>query len=258
MTVKVSLRRLRTVRAASSEAGFGMIELLIAMSLLSIGILAVFTLTNSGMVQIRRAASISTAAALAESRMENYRAVKFTAIGLDDAEVSTADATYTADSAYRTDTPTTAAQSAMTSGATTLTVPANPPGFPTAAPFRIKLDSEIMLVTGISGGTWTVSRGQDNTVATAHAAGATVARKQRAHLPVCGAAPCTTADPTESLTGADNRSYRVDTFITWQLVTTSAGATGRNAKLVTIVVRDASTMRVYARSSSSFEESTGL
>jgi Tfp pilus assembly protein PilV len=233
-------------------------ELLIAMTLLSIGVMAVFTLSHSGMVQIRRAASISTAAALAESRMENYRAVKFTAIGLDDSEVSTADATYTADSAYRTDTPTTTAQSSMTNASTTLTVPANPPGFPTAPPFRIKIDSEILLVTAISGTTWTVSRGQDNTVSAAHSAGATIARQQRVHLPFCGTAPCATTHPTETVTGADNKSYRVDTFITWQLVTSSAGTTGRNAKLVTIVVRDPSTLRVYARATSSFEEATGL
>ena len=33
---------------------------------------------------------------------------------------------------------------------------------------------------------------------------------------------------------------------------------GRNVKLITVVVRDASTMRTYARVASSFDESTGL
>jgi type II secretory pathway pseudopilin PulG len=235
-----------------------MIELLLAMSVLSIGIIAVFTLMNSGVVQIRRAASISTAAALAESKMENWRAVKFTAIGLDDAEVSVADSTYSADAAYRTDTPTTALQASMVDTASSLTVPANPPGFPTAPPFRIKIDGEILLVTAINGGTWTVSRGQDNTAAAAHSSGATVTRKQRAHLPVCGSSPCTTAHPTETVTGADNRSYRVDTYVTWQLVTSSAGTTGRNAKRVTIVVRNPTTNQIYARATSAFDEATGL
>jgi type II secretory pathway pseudopilin PulG len=235
-----------------------MIELLLAMSVLSIGIIAVFTLMNSGLVQIQRAASVSTAAALAEAKMENYRAIKFTAIGLDDAEVSAADATYTGDAAYRTDTPTTALQATIADTATSLTVPANPPGFPTAPPFRIKVDNEILLVTAISGGTWTVSRGQDNTVAAAHASGATVTRKQRAHLPVCGSSPCTTAHPTETVTGADNKSYRVDTYITWQLVTSSSGTTGRNTKRVTIVVRNPTTKHVFARVTSTFDEATGL
>jgi hypothetical protein len=235
-----------------------MMELLIAMSVLSIGIIAVFTLMNSGLVQIRRAASVSTAAALAEGKMENFRAIKFTAIGLDDPEVSTADSTYSGDAAYRTDTPTTTLQSALADSATSLTVPANPPGFPTAPPFRIKIDNEILVVTAISGGTWTVSRGQDNTLVAAHSGGATVTRKQRAHLPVCGSSPCTTAHPTETVAGADNKSYRVDTYITWQLVTSSAGTTGRNTKLVTIVVRNPTTNQVYARVTSTFDEATGL
>jgi type II secretory pathway pseudopilin PulG len=235
-----------------------MIELLLAMSVLSIGVIAVFTLMNSGVVQIRRAASVSTAAALAESKMENFRAVKFTAIGLDDAEVSVADSTYSADAAYRADAPTTALQASMVDTATSLTVPANPPGFPTAPPFRIKVDNEILLVTSISGGTWTVSRAQDNTAAATHSSGATVTQKQRAHLPVCGSSPCTTAHPTETVTGADNRSYRVDTYVTWQLVTSSAGVTGRNAKRVTVVVRNPTTNQVYARATSAFDEATGL
>jgi type II secretory pathway pseudopilin PulG len=234
-----------------------MMELLIAISVLSIGILAVFTLMNSGMVQIQRAAAISTAAALAESRMENFRAVKFTAIGLDDTEVSAADATYAADAAYRTDSPATTLQSSIADTATALTV-ASTTGFPTAAPFRIKIGSEVMVVVALNGTTWTVSRGQDNTTPAAHSAGATVAAKQRVHLPVCGTSPCTTWHPTETVTGADDRSYRVDTFITWQLVQSSAGTTGRNAKRVTIVVRNPTTNQVYARATSTFDEATGL
>jgi type II secretory pathway pseudopilin PulG len=234
-----------------------MIELMIAMSVLSIGILAVFTLMQSGLVQIQRAAAVSTAAALAEGRMENFRAVKFTAIGLSDTEVAGADATYAADAAHRTDTPTTTAQSSMSDTATSLTV-ASASGFPTAPPFRVRIDSEVMVVVAVSGTTWTVSRGQDNTVPAAHSAGATVALKQRVHLPVCGTAPCTTSRPTETVTGADDRSYRVDTYITWQLVSNSAGTTGRNAKRVTIVVRNPTTNQVYARATSAFDEATGL
>jgi type II secretory pathway pseudopilin PulG len=257
MRNQVFTRRLIAVRRSSREGGFGMVELLIAISVLSIGILAVFTLMNSGMVQIQRAAAVSTAAALAEGRMENFRAVKFTAIGLADTEVAAADATYAADAAYRTDTPTTSLAGAVTDTATALTV-ASTTGFPTAAPFRIKIGGEILLVSAVSGSTWTVSRGQDVTTPTAHSSGAPVALKQRAHLPVCGTSPCTTSHPTETVTGADDRSYRVDTYVTWQLVQNSAGITGRNAKRVTIVVRNPTTNYVYARATSSFDEATGL
>jgi prepilin-type N-terminal cleavage/methylation domain-containing protein len=254
---RVFKRRLSAVRSLSREAGFGMIEMMIALSVLSIGILAVFTLMQSGMVQIQRAAAVSTAAALAEGRMENFRAVKFSAIGLADSEVDAADATYKADAAHQTDTPATTLQSSIADTATALTVTSTA-GFPTAAPFRIKIGSEIMVVVAVSGATWTVSRGQDTTTPAAHSAGAAVAMKRRTHLPVCGTAPCTTWQPTSTVTGADDRTYRVDTYITWQLVQNSAGTTGRNAKRVTIVVRNPTTKVVFARATSTFDEATGL
>jgi hypothetical protein len=46
--------------------------------------------------------------------------------------------------------------------------------FPASGNFRIIIDSEIMLVTAISGTTLTVSRGQEGTIAVAHNAGASV------------------------------------------------------------------------------------
>ena len=52
-----------------------------------------------------------------------------------------------------------------------------------------------MSVDALAGTTWTVSRGQDYTTAATHSAGATVALKQRVHLPVCGTSPCTTWHP---------------------------------------------------------------
>lgn len=47
--------------------------------------------------------------------------------------------------------------------------------FPTSPQFRIIIDSEIMLVTGVSGTTFTVTRGAENTTAASHSNGATVA-----------------------------------------------------------------------------------
>lgn len=46
--------------------------------------------------------------------------------------------------------------------------------FPTQAQFRLTIDSEIMLVTGVAGATFTVTRGQEGSTAASHAAGATV------------------------------------------------------------------------------------
>jgi prepilin-type N-terminal cleavage/methylation domain-containing protein len=245
-------------RLPSSEAGFGMIELLIAMSIMSIGILAVFALFQTGMVTIRRASTISTAAALADSEMEKFRAVKYAVIGLDDSEVAAAGSVYLADTAYKAETtPSTTLSATIAAAATTLTV-ASAAGFPTA-PFRVKVDNEVLYVTEVNGAVFTVKRGADLTVAASHSGGAAVAQKKRVHVVSCGSGTCTTADPVKTVTGADSRSYRVDTYVSWHLITNSGGVAGRNVKLVTVVVRSStSPTTVYARVSSSFDESTGL
>jgi len=47
-------------------------------------------------------------------------------------------------------------------------------GFPTSGQFRIKIDNELILVTGVSGTTYTITRGQEGTTAVAHGDGAAV------------------------------------------------------------------------------------
>src|SRR5919202_5557191 len=91
-------------RRARENGGFGMIELVCAMGVMAIGIMAVFALFHSGMVQLTRPSKVSTAAALADSEMEKYRALKFDAIGLVASDVTSADATYKGDAAYQADT----------------------------------------------------------------------------------------------------------------------------------------------------------
>jgi hypothetical protein len=106
--------------------------------------------------------------------------------------------------------------------------------------------------------TFTATRGVDATVAASHSAGAAVIQKQRAHVVSCGSGACTNSEPVKNVTGADSRSYRVDTYVTWQVLA-SGGFAGRNAKLVTVVVRSpTSPTTVYARVSSSFDLATGL
>ncbi len=168
-----------------------MVELVCAMGIMSVGILALYAMFESGTVQIKRASTVSTAAALADSEMENYRAVKYETIGLAETAVNGADSTYKGDSAYRA-----------------VSSPLN------------QVNSAVVVAA-------------------------------------CPATPCTTSVPTKTMTGADGKSYRVDTYITWQAVQSSTGTAGRNVKLVTLVVRDAAKPRVYARVASSFDESTG-
>jgi type II secretory pathway pseudopilin PulG len=85
--------RLRT------EKGFGLIELLMAMVMLNIGILAIVAAFSSGMFALNRASRQSTAASLADAQMELYRAIPYTSIYLDTTSVGSVDNTYKCDSA---------------------------------------------------------------------------------------------------------------------------------------------------------------
>jgi Tfp pilus assembly protein PilV len=81
-----------------ADEGFGLIELVMAMVLLNIGILAIVASFNSGAVALRRASHISTASALADQQMEGYRALLYSQIGFDTSQISLLDTTYKCDS----------------------------------------------------------------------------------------------------------------------------------------------------------------
>ena len=155
-----------------------MVELLAAMLILAVGLLALFTMLQAGTLAIRRAAITSTTSALADAQMERFRAATFDALGLTGAALAGTDATYSGDGVYR------------------------PPG--------------------------SNQPGQAVTVASSSFL------------------------PTQTLTGADGRTYRVDTYMGWQQV-----PTGRNVKLLTVVVRDTSTARERVRTVALFDQATG-
>ena len=54
------------------EEGFGLIELLIAMTMLTVALLALFAAYSSSYVALRRATRVSSAAELADSQMERF------------------------------------------------------------------------------------------------------------------------------------------------------------------------------------------
>jgi Tfp pilus assembly protein PilV len=169
-----------------SQAGFGLIELLMAMVMLNIGVLAIVAAFNSGMFALNRASRISTASALADAQMELYRALTYNSIALDSTSLASADNTYKCDSALGASCPN------STSGEVTTTCSGSP-----------------------------------------------VANE---------------CNPSRTVTGADRKSYRVDTYVT---TTTPTG--GRALKLVTVVVRNAKALsaRPFARVASTFDQSTG-
>lgn len=105
----------------TAEGGFGLVELIIAMTVLNVGLLALVAAMNSGALALSRAGRISTAAALAESHMELFRSLTYVEIRLDDATLAAdADGTYTGDAAWSDATDVTDANVAWTSCGTTI------------------------------------------------------------------------------------------------------------------------------------------
>jgi type II secretory pathway pseudopilin PulG len=176
---------------ARDESGFGMLELLMAMVMLNVGILAVVGAFSSGSTSLIRASRVSTAGALANKQMEAYRGLKYGSIVFVTSEWNSAiaDATYTADSVYQQNMANPVAPKALVPSVTTC--PAN--------------------------------------------------------------VPATACDPSYTTTGADHRSYRVDTYLYFD--TPSAG---NQLRTVAVVIRNPDDLtRTFARISSTFDSSTG-
>jgi Tfp pilus assembly protein PilV len=169
------------------EDGFTLIELTIAMTVLTLGILSLVAAYSSGYVAMRRATNVSSAQMLADSQMERFRALSYTSIALNTTcgANCSEDATYTGDTAY----------------------------------------SSTAQITGCAT--------QDQTCL-----------------------------PSQTKTGPNNDSYRVDTYITWSCISGaySAGSCGAGnpipEKLVTVVVRKSSGGE-WVREQSTFSSATG-
>jgi type II secretory pathway pseudopilin PulG len=168
-----------------------MLELLMAMVMLNVGILAVVAAFSSGNAALYRASRTSTAGALANKQMEAYRGLKYDNIVFVTSEWTSAiaNSTYTGDTVYQTNMSNPVAPHALV--ATVSTCPAN--------------------------------------------------------------VPATACDPSYTTTGADHRSYRVDTYLYYDTPTS-----GQQLRAVTVVVRNPDDLtRVFARVSSTFDSSTG-
>lgn len=83
----------------SGEEGFGLVELLIAMVILQIALLALVGAFGAGATALARADKVNTAATLADQQIELYRSMPYNAIGLDTAGAPTT-GNYVADTTY--------------------------------------------------------------------------------------------------------------------------------------------------------------
>jgi type II secretory pathway pseudopilin PulG len=72
----------------TSESGFGLVELLIAMVILQIALLAIVGAFGAGSVALGRASRANTAQALANQQLELYRSMTYDPIGLDTSTTS--------------------------------------------------------------------------------------------------------------------------------------------------------------------------
>jgi Tfp pilus assembly protein PilV len=164
-------------RLRVDQEGFGLIELLIAMVILNIGLLAIIASFQAGIITLARASKVTTASVLGDQQMELYRALNYASIRLAPSTIPNTPP-YTSDTAY---------------SATQITGTCSGPPYPDE----------------------------------------------------CNA--------SRTATGADGKSYRVDTYI---VEMTPTG--GRPVKQVTIVVRDGTNLsNVYARQATSFDQATG-
>lgn len=94
----------RVVTRLRREEGLGLVELLIAMMVLTVGILALVGAYSTGFVALNRATTVSSATMLADSQMERFRALSYPNIQLNTSAscgtICSEDTTYKADSAY--------------------------------------------------------------------------------------------------------------------------------------------------------------
>jgi type II secretory pathway pseudopilin PulG len=92
---KVHLRR--------DESGFGLLELLMAIVMLNVGILAIVSAFSASSLALARASRIATATTLAHTQMERYRGAKYADIVFITSEwnAAVADSNYTSDGVYQ-------------------------------------------------------------------------------------------------------------------------------------------------------------
>jgi prepilin-type N-terminal cleavage/methylation domain-containing protein len=83
--VRPLLARLRA--QAAGDGGFGLIELLISMAILSVAIGALMLSYASSAISLRRAGQKGTALTLADTQMERYRTRGFTGIRIDGTQI---------------------------------------------------------------------------------------------------------------------------------------------------------------------------
>jgi Tfp pilus assembly protein PilV len=128
-------------RLRSDAAGFGLVELVIAMTVLSVGILVMVGALSSGASAIDRSNSVTRAGALADGEMEAFRSLPWSSISLDSSKTLLATPSPAlCSSSCATDV--TAATPAATSCPTVTTTTSTSPLYDTHCPSRSVLTAD--------------------------------------------------------------------------------------------------------------------
>jgi Tfp pilus assembly protein PilV len=159
-----------------SEAGFGLIELLISMVILQVALFALISVFSSSAVALGRAGSWTTASVLADARMELFRSMPYDAIGLDTAAAPTTGA-YVADTGV------------CPSGQTPVCANTGPV-------------SNSATVQSI----WSCTAATDSLPAVMSVS---------LHFSANGASPCLAHRSVVGATSPDGKPYDIDTYVSW-------------------------------------------
>ena len=253
------MRRLR------QNEGFGLIELLMAMTTLNIGILAIVAAFNSGALALSRASKASTATAIADTQMERFRGLKYGNIVQTTARWNAAvgDSTWTADTAYQSNMLNPAAPKALVSTQTTCPntdandvngVPGScDPEYTTNGPDGRSYRVDTYLYYDQSATATTTTSASVTLPATTINVASTTNFPTSGSITLGGQTVTYTGITGTSFTGCSGGSGTIASGST-----VLGGQTGEQIKTVTVVVRDASNLaKSLARETSVFDVATG-
>ena len=127
MTAELTSLLRRLGRRAATDDGFGLVEMLIELNMLTVAIGALVTAFAASAVSLRRAGQKGTALTLADTQMEKYRTKTFTAVRIDGTLIPTSGTYVTANSTDSTIPPSTNQAVAGANGDDTCPTSSEPP-----------------------------------------------------------------------------------------------------------------------------------
>jgi type II secretory pathway pseudopilin PulG len=238
----------RVMRRMRQEAGFGMLELLIALVILNVGLFALVGVFNASTASIGRARSLSAATAVADKQMELYRGMTNCAIWLDQWLMPASGTAYANDTS-----------SYNGSSGFSPQIPYWSTGTAANAQYWVTdgmNSSNFLSQTNLASCAYT-----SQTVATALPLSSTQGSSanigsQNYLTPAVSSTTCGTSatqpcpvKPTQTVTGPDGQTYTVYTYVILVQPTN-----GEWTKQVTVVVRDPrNSNRILARESAVFD-----